>query len=107
MVLLVFTGVSGLLEDQLSPDGIWVWNTVAQEQLPVQTESRKILSQAALCFLCPEGSGQVPLSRSSSLTCVHRLLSTPGKPAFSLLWYLSIELGGTRSALSTVAQNQP
>ena len=38
MVLLpLFTGVSVHLGDLLSPDSIWVWSTVAQDWLQVQT----------------------------------------------------------------------
>jgi hypothetical protein len=39
VVLPVFTGVSALLGDQLSPSGIWVWNTVAQDQFWAQMET--------------------------------------------------------------------
>ena len=35
MVLPVLTGVPVLLGDQLSPGSIWVWSTVAQDQLHV------------------------------------------------------------------------
>ena len=40
VVLPVLSGVSALLEDQLSPRGIWVWKAVAQGQLQVQMETR-------------------------------------------------------------------
>ena len=33
VVFPVLTGVSALLEDQLSPGGIWVWSAMAQDQL--------------------------------------------------------------------------
>ena len=64
-------------------EGIWVWRVVAQSQLWVQTETGRILSQSAPHFLCPEGSGQVPLRVSDGLTCAHRLVSTPGRPTLS------------------------
>jgi hypothetical protein len=64
VVLPVIIGVSALLGDQLSPGSIWVWSTVAQDQLLAQTETGRILSLAAPQFLCPEGSRRVPLSRS-------------------------------------------
>ena len=35
VVLLVLTSVSALLGDQLSPEDIWVWSAVAQDQLQV------------------------------------------------------------------------
>jgi hypothetical protein len=44
------------------------------------------------------------LSRSSGLTCVHRLVSTPGRPALSWRWYLGMEHCGTGLALGAVAQ---
>ena len=47
VVLPVLTGVSALLEDQLSPEGILVCNVVAEDQLRMQTETGRILSQAA------------------------------------------------------------
>ena len=46
--------------DEVSPGGIWVWHAVSQDQLRAQMEIRRILSQAATHFLCPEGSRQVP-----------------------------------------------
>lgn len=33
VVLPVLTGMSAVLGDQLFPGGIWVWSTVAQNQL--------------------------------------------------------------------------
>jgi hypothetical protein len=42
--------------------------------------------EAAPLFLCAEGYGWVPLSSSGGLTCTHRLVHTPGRPAFSLLY---------------------
>jgi hypothetical protein len=59
-------------------------------------EIRRILSQAAPRLLFPEGSGRVPWSRSSGLTCAHRHVHTPGRPDVS--WqYLGIEHGGMGS----------
>jgi hypothetical protein len=40
LVFPVFTGVSALLGDQFFPGGISVWRAVAQDQLPVQMETR-------------------------------------------------------------------
>jgi hypothetical protein len=83
--------VSVLQGDQLSPSGIWIWSTVVQDQLLAHTETRRILSQAAPRFLCPEVPRYVPWSRSGGLTCVHRCARTPGRPALSW-WYLGMEL---------------
>ena len=52
--------VSELLGEQFSLGGIWVWSTMAQEQLWVHLETGRILSQAAPPFLCPEGSKAGP-----------------------------------------------
>jgi hypothetical protein len=63
-------------------------------------ETRKILYPG--CSLVPEGSEQVPLSRSGGLTCAHRPVPTPVRPA--LFWqYLGMEHYGTGSARGTVA----
>ena len=83
MVLPVLTGALVLLGVQFSPDGIWVWITVVQDQLPVQMETGRILFQAVLRILCHEGSGLVPLSVSGGLTCVHRCFHTPDRPVLS------------------------
>jgi hypothetical protein len=64
----LLSGMSALLGYQLSSGGIWVWRAVEQGQLQVQVETGRILFQAALQFLCPEGSGWVPQSRSGGLT---------------------------------------
>ena len=56
----MLTGVSALLGDQLSPGGIWVRSAVAQDQLPAQMETGRILSQAVPQVLWPEVSGHVP-----------------------------------------------
>jgi hypothetical protein len=71
--------------------------TVAQDQLPVQTETRRILSQDASQFLCPEGFLQVPQSRRGGLTYTHRCVHTSGGTALSL-GYLGMEHSGTGSA---------
>jgi hypothetical protein len=42
-------------------------------------ETKKILSQAAHRFLCPESFGKVRQSRNDGLTCALRGISTPGK----------------------------
>jgi hypothetical protein len=44
VVLQVFTGVPALLGDKLSPRGIWVWSTVTQDQLRVQTETERLVN---------------------------------------------------------------
>jgi hypothetical protein len=44
MVLPVLKDVSIFLVDQLSPRGIWVWSSVAQDQLRAQMETGRILS---------------------------------------------------------------
>ena len=83
VVLPELTGVSALLGDQLSSGGICECRSVAQDQLWAQTETRILLSQATPRFLCPEGSGWVPLSSSGGPTCTHRLVCTPGMLALS------------------------
>jgi hypothetical protein len=71
-----------------------LWHRVSSK---VQTETGRILSQAAAWFLCPEGLGWVPWSRSDGLTLAYSCVSTPGRPALS--WrYLYIESCGTGSA---------
>ena len=53
-----------------------------------QTETRRILSQSAPWFLCPDGSGWVPLGPgiygSDDLTYALRCVSTPGRSSFCL-----------------------
>jgi hypothetical protein len=52
----------------------------------VQTETKRILSQATPWFLCSDGSGWVPLgnlSRSVGLTCSHWCVGAPVGPALS------------------------
>ena len=90
MVLPVLTGALALLGVQFSPEGIQAWITVAQDQLPVQMETGRILSQAVPQVLCYEGSGLVPLSISGGLTCVHRCFHTPDRPVLSRR-YLAME----------------
>ena len=75
--------VSALLGDQFS----WgefgygeLWHRVSSG---VHTETRRILFPAVPWFLCPYGSGRVPQSRSGGLTCAHRCVGTPGRPALS------------------------
>ena len=91
-------GVSALLGDQLSPGGICVCSAVAQDQLLVQIETRRLLSQASHRFLCPEGSRRVPLSSSDGFTCAHRLVCTPRRLALSQC-YLGMEPCGRGSTL--------
>ena len=86
---------------------------VAQDQLRllwhrirVQIETGRVLLQAALWFLCPEGSWWVLLSRSVCLTCVHRHVCPPGRLALSW-WYLGMKCCDTSSALGAVAQDLP
>lgn len=65
------TGVSSLLEYQLSLGCIWVWRAVAWGQLGVLLEAGRFLSQAGPQFLCPEASEQVPNSGIGAITCAH------------------------------------
>ena len=90
MVLPVLTSTLVLLGVQFFPDGIWVWITVAQDQLPVQMETGRILSQAVPRIPCHEGSGLVPLSISGGLTCAHGCFHTPDRPVLSHR-YLAME----------------
>jgi hypothetical protein len=61
----------------------------------VQKETRRILFPTDPWFLCPEGSGWVPLSSSGGPTCTDRPVCIPGSLTFSqhslnfqyLLWY--------------------
>ena len=46
-------------------------------------ETGRILSLAVPRFLCPDGSGRVPQSRSGGLTCALRCVSIPGSPGLS------------------------
>jgi hypothetical protein len=46
--------VSVLLGDQFPSGGIWVWSTMAQDQLQAQTDTGRIMSQAVPWFLCSE-----------------------------------------------------
>ena len=93
MVLPVLAGVLALLGDQLSPGDICVWRAVAQDQLQVQTETGRLLSQTTSQFLCHEGSGRVPLSSNDVFTCNHRLVCTPRRLALSQ-YYLGNSLAG-------------
>jgi hypothetical protein len=74
-----------------------LWHRVSSS---VQTVSGRILSPAVPWFLCPEGSGRVPLSWRGALTCAHRHISTPGRPALSPQ-YLGMEHCGIGLALGT------
>ena len=58
----MLTGESALLGHQFSPEGIWEWTVVAQDQLRAQTETVRILSPGVSWLLCPGGSGWVPLA---------------------------------------------
>ena len=51
MVLPVLTGLSALLGDQLSPGGICVFSSVAEDQLQVQTETWKAPVPKARLFI--------------------------------------------------------
>jgi hypothetical protein len=44
-------------------------------------ETGSLLSQATPQFLCPEGSGQVPLSSSGGPACTHSPVYTSGRLA--------------------------
>jgi hypothetical protein len=83
VVLPALTDLSVLLEDQLSLVSICVGSSVAQDQLWGQMETERLLSHAALWFLCPEGSEWVPLISSVGLTYPYRLVCTPGWLALS------------------------
>ena len=98
VILSMLADVSALLGDHLSP-GL-IWRAVAQGQFQDQTETGKILSQAAPLFLCPEGSRWVPLSRGSGPTCAHRHVCSPGRPSPSQ-WFLGMECCGTGSISGT------
>lgn len=72
---------------------------VTQYQIQAQTGTRRILSQAAPHFLGSDSFRRV-LLRSGGLTCAHRHISTPGRPALS--WqYLGIDSCATRSTIGT------
>ena len=92
------------LGDQLSPHRIWMWSTEAGDQLWVQAENKRIMSQSAAQFFRTECSVGVPLSRSGILTSTHRLVRTPGRPSLSLQ-YLGMENCGTGSALTFCVLN--
>jgi hypothetical protein len=94
----VLSDLWALMGDQLSSGGICVCSPVAQDQIRGQMETGRFLSQVAPKFLCPEGSGSVPLSSSGSFTCANRLICTPGRLALSLCC-LGMEPCGTASAL--------
>jgi hypothetical protein len=69
--------------------------SVAQDQLWVQ-ENGRLLSQAVPWFLCPEGSGCVPLSSNGDPIFTHRPVCTPRRLAPS--WhYLIMEHCGRGS----------
>ena len=95
--------VSVLLGDQFSLGGIWVWRAVAQGQLWGADRNQK--DPVPGCSLVPVSwwlwagpSWARNLSRSGGLTCAHRCVSTPGRPALS--WqYLGMEICGTGWAL--------
>ena len=55
----------------------YVCSSVAQDQLWAQTETGRLLSQAAPWFLCPQGSGRVSLSSMGDPTYNHRPVCTP------------------------------
>jgi hypothetical protein len=74
-----------------------VRSSVAQDQLWVMIETGRLLSQVAPWFLCPEGSGRVPLNSSGGPICTHRPVHTPG--GLTPSWcYFSIETCGRGSA---------
>jgi hypothetical protein len=62
---------------------------------PGQMKTRRLLSQTASHFLCPECSGWVPLSRSGGLTCAYRYVNIPGRLTLSRC-YLDMEPYGHR-----------
>jgi hypothetical protein len=104
----VIPGASALLGDQLS----WQYlcmelcdtgsapGAVVQDQFPALTETGRILSQASPWFLCPEGSGQGPGTRTGGPTCVPWLVSASGRSSLSS-WYLDMEHCDTGSTPGT------
>lgn len=76
--MVVSTGLEGwysLLRIMLSPQGITVQRAVGPGQFQAHVETRRILSQMATGFLCPEGSRNVSLSRNRGLTSALRYIS--------------------------------
>jgi hypothetical protein len=71
-----------------------LWHNVSSG---VQRETGRILSTAALWFLCPEDSGQVSLNTSGGLYCSLSFVSS--LETSSILWYLGMEHCGTGSGL--------
>lgn len=65
-----------------------------------QMENGRPLSKATPQFLCPKGSNRVSLSSSGGLTCIQRLVCTPGMLAL-FQHYFGMESCGTGSALGT------
>jgi hypothetical protein len=84
VVLLVFTDMSALPGGQLSCQCL-VWRNVAQGQLWAQTETGRILSQAAW-FLCSKCSRWVSLSRSAGLTGLSTLLGDQISSSHIWVW---------------------
>ena len=94
--------VSVLLGDQFFLGGIWVWRAVVQGQLWGADRNQK--DPVPGCSLVPVSwwlwagpSWARNLSRSGGLTCAHRCVSTPGRPALSQR-NLGLESCGTGSA---------
>jgi hypothetical protein len=96
----------GLLGDQFSPGGTWVWRAVAQHQLrvadgnwkdPVSSSSLVLVSW----WLWSGPSWARNLSTSGGFTCAHRCVGSPGRPALSQQ-YLGMEHCGTWSAPGAV-----
>ena len=67
--------------------------TVAEDLLQVETETRRLLSQAAPPFLCPEGSERVPLSSSGGPPCTRRPVCIPDENEVSQMNVLHLENG--------------
>ena len=85
---LLQASVSVLLEDQFSLGDIYVWRPVVQGQLWYKDRRQK--DPVPSCSLVPVSwwlwtgpSWARNLSRNSGLTCAHRCVSTPGRPALS------------------------
>ena len=91
-------GVLAFLGDQLSPGGVCICSSVAQDQLRAYRETERFLSQEAPWFLCPESSDWNPLNSSCGLASTHKLVCTPGRLSISQ-HYLGIELCGRGLAL--------
>lgn len=88
VVLPVLSGVPVLLGIQLSPNVIYVWSSVAQDQLWALCHRISLRCRCKLEESCPRlllssyvvrSLRLVPQSRSGGLTCAHRSAHTSGE----------------------------